>query len=661
MGMSLNILSPSRFRRLVAVCSLLTTPVSALDIGKIRKSVFEIVLKKPVKDTLTYAEKLPVENLAYADRMDPYYSIGSAFAIDESRLITAWHVLDLGSGGLNTRLYLRDQNGKIHELDQIIGFSNRQDYAIFTVKNGRFKNFLRPANKVKLNEKVYAVGNAHGEGIISRDGVFTSETPEVINGAWKWIRFSAAVSPGNSGGPLLNKKGEILGVISRKSENENLNYAVPAKLFMQDKTLNKLQYRYTYKFYNSILATTYNHEKSYSVPRSYLALDAEIQKDQQAIGTKLQAKFFSEKKAGFFPNGAGANLILNSTYDNVFPLLIGQSDDGIWSVFEPEKKEEVVTPRGGTITYGSMRGVYFQLAKLPAGESVLEYIRNPRKHMDFILNYVHIDREMAGQKIKITSLGEPARKETHTDIFGRRWQVSEFEIDYANEVMLVYSTPTPEGIISLAIRNSASVVRNDLAFDLKKLVDYVLFSHYGQFSAWKTFLSMRDYIPQGYDSLKFQYVAGQKLEIEHPEYTLQLSHDKFKISDTSDLRIDFSLSHRGDTLRLDLSDMQIGEDVKNSTVTQIYRMAEPRGELPESFMTAWENLKAGRDPYDLQMRVAENRPHIQKPVTHLSGKSADGRTFRYSIRFVYDGKINEGELLKKLEYVEQGIRPKPSP
>ena len=86
---------------------------------------------------------------------------------------------------------------------------------------------LKINEKAKMNTNVFPVGNASGEGIIIRNGILTSRTYEMEAGEWQWLRFSAAASPGNSGGPLINEEGEVIGIITMKSENENLNYALP--------------------------------------------------------------------------------------------------------------------------------------------------------------------------------------------------------------------------------------------------------------------------------------------------------------------------------------------------------------------------------------------------------------------------------------------------
>ncbi|MCT7094643.1 trypsin-like peptidase domain-containing protein, partial [Salmonella enterica] len=63
--------------------------------------------------------------------------------------------------------------------------------------------------------------------------LYTSQTPEEQDGRWKWLRFSAAASPGNSGGPLLDKDGKVIGVVVMKSPDENLNYALPIDLVLK--------------------------------------------------------------------------------------------------------------------------------------------------------------------------------------------------------------------------------------------------------------------------------------------------------------------------------------------------------------------------------------------------------------------------------------------
>ena len=109
----------------------------------------------------------------------------------------------------------------------MLKYSNHEDFVVFTVSGAPAVTPLATNTAAALDDPVFAVGNALGEGIVIRDGLLTSLTPEAQDGRWKWLRFSAAASPGNSGGPLLDSQGRVIGLVARKSPNENLNFALP--------------------------------------------------------------------------------------------------------------------------------------------------------------------------------------------------------------------------------------------------------------------------------------------------------------------------------------------------------------------------------------------------------------------------------------------------
>ena len=204
---------------------------ASLDPGilpRVQAATFEVVIPKPVDDPLMYEKALPLDLLPYQFRNDKYLSIGTAFALDGNRYVTAAHVINLGVGSLMGTPALRDADGHVYAIDKITRFSLGQDFVAFSLATQPSKVTALDINtKPTLNSVVYAVGNALGTGVIVRDGLYTSDTPEDQDGRWKWMRFYAAASPGNSGGPLLDKDGKIIGIVLMKSPNENLNYALP--------------------------------------------------------------------------------------------------------------------------------------------------------------------------------------------------------------------------------------------------------------------------------------------------------------------------------------------------------------------------------------------------------------------------------------------------
>ena len=164
-------------------------------IAALRRATFEVVVEKPMTDSLSYEKELPFDLLPYRVRNDRYESIGTAFALAGGQFVSAAHVMNLHSESVRRRIHLRDSDGKVIDLDRVLKFSFARDFVVFTVKGYRPGGELEANLAARRNDKVFAVGNALGDGVIARDGLYTSDTPEEEDGRWNWIRFSAAASP----------------------------------------------------------------------------------------------------------------------------------------------------------------------------------------------------------------------------------------------------------------------------------------------------------------------------------------------------------------------------------------------------------------------------------------------------------------------------------
>jgi serine protease Do len=195
---------------------------------KLAAGVFEVVVPR-VEDApgTRYTVPLPLELVPFAQRNEKFVGIATAFAISPTRFVTAAHVLPL-LGGTSEHYYLRDASGGTYEVGRIVKYSQYRDLVELEL--------LSPApnvvplvvrDSVEVGDVVFTVGNAIGQGIVARGGVVTSRTPEPVNGKWSFLRFTAPASPGNSGGPLVDGSGRVVGVVVQKSAAENLNLAVP--------------------------------------------------------------------------------------------------------------------------------------------------------------------------------------------------------------------------------------------------------------------------------------------------------------------------------------------------------------------------------------------------------------------------------------------------
>ena len=93
---------------------------------------------------------------------------------------------------------------------------------------------LGQSSKVKIGQHVYYIGNSKGEGLCMTAGIVSDKNRKV--GERYFIMTDAATNPGNSGGPLFNAAGDVVGVhVSARTEAVGMKYAIPidtARLFL---------------------------------------------------------------------------------------------------------------------------------------------------------------------------------------------------------------------------------------------------------------------------------------------------------------------------------------------------------------------------------------------------------------------------------------------
>jgi S1-C subfamily serine protease len=151
------------------------------------------------------------------------YKLGSGFIISgDGEIVTNVHVLkDIKMGAV------RLASGDVYDVFSVLAFDERRDLAIIKISGFDLPSLeLGNSNTIQPGEPVLLVGSPLGlEGTISSGLV--SAVREI--GGVKLIQTDSAASPGSSGGPLVNARGEVIGVLRSKVEDaENLNFAVPS-------------------------------------------------------------------------------------------------------------------------------------------------------------------------------------------------------------------------------------------------------------------------------------------------------------------------------------------------------------------------------------------------------------------------------------------------
>lgn len=218
----------------------------------------ESVITKVVEDTLPSVVTVGItttretNNRVEIDPFDPFLpfrripggrenverNIGSGFIVSEDGLIiTNRHVVSETSA---TYQVLTNDNKK-YNVEKIYR-DPLNDLAILKISATGLKPLkLGDSNNLKLGQLVVAIGTPLGEftntvtsGIISglgrgiTAGSFFEGLVEKLDNV---IQTDAAISPGNSGGPLLNSRGEVIGVNAAIAESgQNIGFAIPSSV-----------------------------------------------------------------------------------------------------------------------------------------------------------------------------------------------------------------------------------------------------------------------------------------------------------------------------------------------------------------------------------------------------------------------------------------------
>ena len=159
---------------------------------------------------------------------EPRRAAGSGFIIrQDGFLVTNAHVVDGAD-----RIQIRLADGRRFE-GRVVGHDERVDLALVKIDaKGLPVAALGDSNRLRVGEFVLALGHPFGLdqtvsfGIVSRKGA-----PLLVAApGFDFIQTDAAVNPGNSGGPLVNMAGEVIGVNSMAARNGTIGFAIPVNL-----------------------------------------------------------------------------------------------------------------------------------------------------------------------------------------------------------------------------------------------------------------------------------------------------------------------------------------------------------------------------------------------------------------------------------------------
>jgi len=146
---------------------------------------------------------------------------GSGFFVNDSIIATNYHVV---KGANDVHCYTKNSTIK-YEIEGYVAVDTSVDLIFLKVSGLRRTPITISGTPLEIGQKVYVIGSPKGLPATISDGIISAFRDFDSN---KLIQITAPISPGSSGGPVMDAKGELIGVsVSQLKEGQNLNFAIP--------------------------------------------------------------------------------------------------------------------------------------------------------------------------------------------------------------------------------------------------------------------------------------------------------------------------------------------------------------------------------------------------------------------------------------------------
>ncbi len=210
-----------------------TYPSFADLVEKLSPSVVNIsTTQKP--ENLEGGDIISLKNLPGSDgQISPlgqeHYALGSGFLVDEEGyILTNGHVIDHAS---SINVILADNSQ--HQA-KVIGTDSKTDLALIKIDTDKklIPARLGDSDKIRVGDWILAIGNPFGLGGSVTAGIVSAKSRDIESGPYdNYIQTDASINQGNSGGPMFNLDGDVIGIntaiFSTTGGNMGISFAIP--------------------------------------------------------------------------------------------------------------------------------------------------------------------------------------------------------------------------------------------------------------------------------------------------------------------------------------------------------------------------------------------------------------------------------------------------
>lgn len=173
-----------------------------------------------------------IDNLMVEPNLDGRESLGTGFFIrNDGYILTNYHIIK------GAKSILAITSDGVQYDAKLIGTDKPSDLAVLKIAKKKDETFkavvFGNADKARIGDVVLTFGNPYGLGISVSQGIISAKSRHIGLGEQQYIQTDAAINQGNSGGPMINLEGQVIGINSAIFTTKGANgvgFALPSNI-----------------------------------------------------------------------------------------------------------------------------------------------------------------------------------------------------------------------------------------------------------------------------------------------------------------------------------------------------------------------------------------------------------------------------------------------
>jgi serine protease Do len=579
-------------------------PKSVIDL--VSQATFEVVVAKEINTSLIFDQD-PIENAPFQKKGDTYVSIGTAFLIGPNRFVSAAHVLQVDAPSLLSVLKLRDIDGKIYTPTQVVRCSSFRDLIEFQVDQpDDTRTPLGIASEFSAGQTLFTIGNIDGDGITYRSAQTLQSVPEPTEGRWKYIRYFSPILGGSMGGPLVNDKGQVVAVLSKRNQKDKINFGVP----IAELALLPTDHAEFYHRKMIFKALPKNAEKDWvfspDLPKNIELLISEARASLSNLVKTTYAEIANDKDGNYFPEHNGFRSYLRTQeMGSDLGVLVTDPYGSRWrlSEYKPDREKELKSET--QIKDYAARGFIPVIAALPGDVKISDFNADPAKISTTMITNDSLGAfSKKGSDSYLMSVGKPDHVSSLSDHLGRTWTAARWYYHDANFALSTTCTPVPTGSACIVrIGNYSNIALEDDF--MPQFLDRVMVSYRGNLVQWKNFLTDLDpkLMPQSLKDAKVEFTPSKNVAVQLGSYSYDFSSPKIDNDTKLIAKMGFDPNQELGSTILSVDLFPGGDEKEWFGIETRYI---PAADAPEGRISNWNKLSKKHSPYDGTPEVRKN-------------------------------------------------------